>query len=63
MKEAISTVTAPDCRYTGKRQDYNEGVVAIMTDPQTEFGLMQYLCTLWRGTSRRGGMPDNSAST
>jgi hypothetical protein len=40
-----------------------KGFTAIMTDPKTEFRLLQYLCTLWRGTSPRGGMPDNSAST
>ena len=40
---AIDVATALGARYTGERHDYDEGVVAVMTDPEeNEFCLVQY---------------------
>lgn len=41
--EAIGAVTALGGRFTGERHDYDEGVVAVMADPEDhEFCLVQY---------------------
>jgi predicted enzyme related to lactoylglutathione lyase len=41
--EGIEVVTALGGRFTGQRHDYDEGVVAVMVDPENhEFCLVQY---------------------
>lgn len=43
VDEAIDVVTALGGRFTGERYEYDEGVVAIMADPEDhEFCLVQY---------------------
>jgi predicted enzyme related to lactoylglutathione lyase len=43
IEEAIGVVAGLGGRFTGERQDYDEGVVVVMTDPEDhEFCLVQY---------------------
>jgi hypothetical protein len=43
ISEAITVVTTLGGRFTGERHDYDEGVVAVMADPEgNEFCLVQY---------------------
>ncbi len=43
INEAMTTVISLGGRFTGERHDYDEGVVAVMADPEDhEFCLVEY---------------------